>query len=143
MGSSIRADLAPVTDLADGLAGALITTALTDIADKVEEDVLEVGRTATGGDLRLSHYKGKGRMSVKTKVSRNRTTLDLEPPGLWALAIGGAKPHYIGPGTRTRGGKSRRKHPGFRGKNGLDKVWAGLDDLAVETIEEAIDEAVN
>ena len=143
MGSTIRADLAPVTDLADDLAGPLMKTMMTDATDLIAKDVLKVGQQATGGDLRLSRYRGGGRMAVKVQITDRGATIDLTPPGVWALATGGAKPHYIGRGGRTKGGKARRKHPGFKGRNGLDKVWATIPKTLTETIEDALDEAVS
>lgn len=146
MGSTIRADLAPVTDLADDLAGRLLQTMLTDISDEVETEALNAGRKATGGDLRMSRY-GRGRrggtsMAVDAKVAGSKATIDLTPPGMWALAIGGAKPHYIGPGSRTRGGKSRRRHPGSRGKGSLDALFAKVPKICTDIIEDALEEAV-
>ena len=145
MGSTIRADLAPVTDLADDLAGPLMKTMLGDIGDEVEDEALKIGRKATGGDLRMSRY-GKGRrggtsMTVKTKVSGDQATIDLEPPGMWALATGGAKAHYIGRG-RTKSGRARKRHPGFRGRNGLDALYKQVPKICTDTIEDALDKAV-
>ena len=146
MGSTIRADLEPVTGLADDLAGHLLQTMLTDIGDEVEDEALKLGKKATGGDLRMSRY-GKGRrggtrMTVDTKVSGKKATIDLTPPGMWALATGGAKPHYIGPGSRTKGGKSRRRHPGMRGRTSLDGLFAKLPKICTDIVEDVLEEAV-
>jgi hypothetical protein len=146
VGSTIRADLAPVTDLADDLAGQLMNRMLTDISTEVEDEALKAGKQATGGDLRLSRY-GKGRrggtrMTVVSKVSGKKATIDLEPAGMWALATGGAKPHYIGPGSRTRGGKQRRRHPGSRGKGSLDPLYAKVPEICTEVVEDALNEAL-
>lgn len=145
MGSNIRADLAPITGLADALDGRLTDEVLRDISTEVERQVLAVGRTATGGDLRLSRYgkgraRGGARLAVDTKVANGRTLIELQPAGMWALAVGGADPHYIGPGSRTRGGKPRRRHPGSKGKGNaaLDRVYAEIPDVCTEAFDDAI-----
>lgn len=165
MGSSIRADLAPVTGLADDLAGELLTELLGDISYAVKLQALHIGEKVTGGDRRLSRFgtarsKGRTRLGVNYKLSATRSVIDMKPAAMWALTTGGARPHMIGAGKRTRTGRftkqrgNRRRvliiagkyvtgpvrHPGSRGRASLDRVYAQVPRIVQETVDEALGE---
>ena len=165
MGSTIRADLAPVTDLADDLAGQLLNDMLGDISLEVKKQALHIGEKVTGGDLRLSGFggkksRGKSKLGVKYEVTGKRSTIDMKPAALWALTTEGASPHMIGAGRRTKSGKTTRqrgrpilkignavitgpvRHPGTRGKASLDRVYAQIPRICTEIVEEALGKAV-
>jgi len=160
VGSTIRADLAPVTGLADDLAGQLLDNMLGEASLAIKKQALHIGEKVTGGDLRLSGRKG-ARLSVGYKISGQRSTIDLKPVGLWALTTEGAKAHMIGAGrrtkkgTRTRGPRGRKvlkiggqfvtapiRHPGTRGKGSLDRVWAQVPRIVEETFGDLLEDAM-
>jgi len=167
VGSSIRADLAPITDLADELAGELLTDLLGEISYAIKKQALHIGEKVTGGDRRLSRFgtrnsKGRTRLGVNYKLAAKRSTIDMKPAALWALTTGGARPHMIGAGKRTRTGRFSKqrggrkilviggrfvtgpvRHPGSRGRGSLDRVWAQIPRIVTETIDDALEERVN
>ena len=137
----------PITRLADDLSGRLMDSMLADIGTEVETELVKVGKKVTGGDLRLSRYgrggkRGGTRMTVTTRVAGDRATIDMEPPGMWALAVGGASAHYIGKGSRTKAGKPRKRHPGARPQGSLDAVYSQVPDICLDVIDEALAKAV-
>jgi hypothetical protein len=167
VGSSIRADLAPITDLADDLADDLLTDLLGEISYAIKLQALHIGERVTGGDRRLSRFgtarsKGRTRLGVNYKLTGTRSVIDMKPAAMWALTTGGARPHVIGAGRRTRTGKFSKargarkrlviggqvvtgpvRHPGSRGRASLDRVYAQVPRIVTETIETAIGERVN
>lgn len=166
MGSSIRADLAPVTDLADDLAGELLEDLLGDISYAIKLQALHIGEKVTGGDRRLSRFggknKGRTRLGVNYKIAGRRSVIDMKPAAMWALTTGGARPHQIGAGRRTKSGKFTRqrggrkllviggrvvsgpvRHPGSSGRASLQRVYAQVPRIVTETIEDAIGERVS
>lgn len=164
MGSNIRADLAPVTGLADDLAGDLLTELLGDISYAIKRQALHIGERVTGGDRRLSRFgtarsKGRTRLGVNYKLANRRSVIDMKPAAMWALTTGGARAHMIGAGRRTRtgrfskqrGGRKRLliagnvitgpvRHPGSRGRASLDRVYAQVPRIVQETIDDALSE---
>ncbi len=167
MGSTIRADLAPVTDLADDLAGELLEDLLNDISYAVKLQALHIGEKVTGGDRRLSRFgtkksRGRTRLGVNYKISGRRSVIDMKPAAMWALTTGGARAHMIGAGKRTRSGKFSRqrggrkllviggqvvtgplRHPGSRGRSSLARVYAQVPRIVTEITEERLGEALD
>ena len=171
MGSTIRADLAPITDLADDLRGVLLTELLGEASFAIKKQALHIGEKVTGGDRRLSRFgggksKGRTRLGVNYQLSGSRSVIDLKPAAMWALTTGGARPHMIGVGRRGRTGrytKRRRptvlkfstaaggsayrtgpvRHPGSRGRSSLDRVWAQVPRIIEETFEEVLTERLD
>ena len=168
MGSTIRADLAPVTDLADDLAGQLLEDLLNDISYAVKLQALHIGEKVTGGGRRLSRFgskksKGRVKLGVNYKISGRRSVIDMKPAAMWALTDGGARPHMIGAGRRTKKGRYQKRskkagplvlkyggryvsgpvrHPGTRGRHSLARVYAQVPRICTEIIEEKLGEAV-
>jgi hypothetical protein len=164
VGSSIRADLAPITDLADDLADDLLADLLGDISFAVKKQALHIGDKVTGGDRRLSRFgtarsRGRTRLGVNYKLTGARSVIDMKPAAMWVLTTGGARPHMIGAGKRTRtgrfskqrGGRKRLligggvvtgpvRHPGSRGRASLDRVYAQVPRIVQETIDETLGE---
>jgi hypothetical protein len=119
VGSSIRADLAPVTGLADDLAGDLLTELLGDISFAVKKQALHIGERVTGGDRRLSRFggkksRGKTKLGVNYQLSAARSVINMKPAAMWALTTGGARAHMIGTGKRTRTGRYSKARGGRR-----------------------------
>jgi hypothetical protein len=167
VGSSIRADLAPVTRLGDDLAGELLDELLGDISYAVKLQALHIGERVTGGDRRLSRFgtarsRGRTRLGVNYKVAGRRSVIDMKPAAMWALTTGGARAHLLGAGRRTRSGKFTKqrggrkllviggrvvtgpvKHPGSAGRASLDRVYAQVPRIVTEVIDEVLDERLN
>jgi hypothetical protein len=119
VGSSIRADLAPVTGLADDLAGELLTDLLGEISFAVKKQALHIGDKVTGGDRRLSRFgtarsRGKTRLGVNYKLAARRSVIEMKPAAMWALTTGGSRAHMIGAGKRTRTGRFSKARGGRR-----------------------------
>jgi len=101
MGSTIRADLAPITDLADDLRGVLLTELLGEASFAIKKQALHIGEKVTGGDRRLSRFgggksKGRTRLGVNYQLSGTRSEILMKPAAMWALTTGGARAHMIG-----------------------------------------------
>ena len=164
MGSTIRADLAPVTDLADDLAGQKLDKLVGDISYAIKLQALHIAEKVTGGDRRLSRFgtknsKGKTRMGVNYKVTGGRSEILMKPAALWVMTDGGARAHMIGAGKRTRKGRYQKRskkagpmvlkyggryvsgpvrHPGTRGPGALKRVHAQIPRIVSEILEEAL-----
>lgn len=112
---SIRADLDPVTGIADDLRGELVADILDAAAFAVKRDALPVADAVTGGDRRLSRFgastksRGRTRMGVNYTVTGRAAVVNLKPAAMWALTTGGARPYMMGTGRRLRSGKYRRR----------------------------------
>jgi hypothetical protein len=110
----IRADIDPVTGLADDLRGELVADMLDAAAYAVKRDALPIADAVTGGDRRLSRFgastksRGRTRMGVNYTVTGRSAVVNLKPAAMWALTTGGARPHLLGAGRRMRSGKYRR-----------------------------------
>jgi hypothetical protein len=114
---SVRSDLAPVTELADGLEGALLRELLNVAAYDVKTRALAVATAGTGGDRRLSRFgtrrsRGRTRMNAGYDTAGTSTVVNLRPAAMWALTDAGARPHTIGAGRRTRKGSYTRGRTG-------------------------------
>jgi hypothetical protein len=165
VGSTIRADLEPVTGLADDLAGKLMGDMLGEASLEIKKQALHIGELITGGDLRLSRFgtkksRGGRKLGVGYEVSGNQATVTMKPAGLWVLLTDGAGPHMIGAGRRAKSGRVTNqkgrpvlkfggrfatapiKHPGSRGKAGLDRVHAQVPRIVDETFHDVLAEAV-
>lgn len=170
MGSTIRADLAPITDLAADLRGRLLEHMLGEASFAFKKQALHIGEKVTGGDRRLSRFgggkrKGRTRLGVNYQLSGTRSVIEMKPAAMWALTTGGARAHIIGTGRRGRTGrytKRRRRgvlkfpaaaggsmyrtgpvrHPGSRGRSSLDRVHAQLPRIIEETFSEVMQEAI-
>lgn len=136
MASTIRRDLAPITDLADDLEGELLNDLLGDISYQIKLQALHIGEKVTGGDRRLSRFgggrsRGRTRLGVNYQVSQRRSVIMLKPAAMWALTTEGARAHMIGTGKRGRTGrysKSRGRKtlvfPAAQGSPGRSKASA-------------------
>jgi hypothetical protein len=170
---TIRGDLAPVSSIADDLRGELLADMLDSAAFAVKRRGLTVADTVTGGDRRLSRFggsvksRGRTRMGINYTTSGRSTVVNLKPAAMWALTTGGARPHLIGAGRRTRRGRYTRRrsvavlvfgtaqpsargrkasrartgpvrHPGARGRGALARVYADVPKIVADTFADAL-----
>jgi len=168
VGSNIRADLAPVTDLADDLAGKLLDDLVGDISYAIKLQALHIGEAVTGGDRRLSRFgtknsKGKTKLGVNYKVAGGRSVIDMKPAALWVMTTEGSRPHVIGAGRRTKKGRYTKRakragppvlfyggrwvtgpvrHPGSRGRASLKRVYAQIPRIVAEKTEDILKDAL-
>jgi len=164
---SLASDLAPVsTTLADQLRGQLVTDLLNRASFEVKDDALRIAVSVSGGDRRLSRFgskrtRGRTKMNVGYDLDGATSTIKMRPAAMWALATGGARPHLIGAGRRTRSGKYTRgrrvsllafpapaatptrnrpsavrpgpvAHPGMRGRRALATLYARVPAIVNE-----------
>lgn len=112
---TIRADLDPVTGIADDLRGELVADILDAAAFAVKRDALPVADAVTGGDRRLSRFgassksRGRTRMGINYTVTGRAAVVTLKPAAMWSLTTGGARPFNMGTGRRMKSGKYRRR----------------------------------
>lgn len=163
----IRADLDPVTSIADDLRGELLADMLDGAAFAVKRRALTVADSVSGGDRRLSRFggsvksRGRTRLGVNYQVTGTTAVANLKPAAMWSLTTGGARPHVIGAGRRTRRGRytkrrtmavlvmpaARRssgrrqpsrvrtgpvRHPGARGRGALARVYADVPAVVAD-----------
>jgi hypothetical protein len=138
-----RDRLAPITRKVNRYRRALElkgpdTRRYTDeVGPPLKAEILRAGRAAAGDDLQV--FKNKAtKLGVGYDVTdgaRGVTIVfKLRPPGLWAMAEQGARPHVIGGGRNYRRGRKRVYvhgagyshpvqapiwHPGSKGKGGI------------------------
>ncbi|MET0911034.1 MAG: hypothetical protein ABWZ99_16330 [Ilumatobacteraceae bacterium] len=153
--------------MADDLAGQLLDDLVGDISYAIKLQALHIGEKVTGADRRLSRFgtarsRGRTRLGVNYKVNGGRSVIDMKPAAMWALTTGGARPHLLGAGRRTRSGKFTKqrggrkllvidgrvvtgpvRHPGSRGRSSLDRVYAQIPRIVTETIDDALGERLD
>ncbi len=130
-------------DRAVGAAALVITT-----------EIRRTTAAATGGDMRLSNWRGAGTASVGySPVSGGKTTIKPRNMGLSIAIESGTRPHTIRPKKSTRGrGRNKRRralavnggfyasvrHPGTSGKQPFMRGYRSSRDNAVRKFREVV-----
>jgi len=146
-------------DVGRELADPLLHRMLNAASYAIKLDAVRIAGAVSGGDRRLSRYgstrsRGRVRLGVGYDINGARSVINLRPAALWVLANGGARPHPIGVGRRTRtgsiAGRQRRgegrrllvidgkvrtapvQHPGTAGRGAVVALYAAVPDLVAD-----------